>query len=50
MFIKLFITLVHPLLEYSNVVWGPFFLNQRKKSNTGLRAYHQYLDTGPMGR
>ena len=41
MLTKLFTAFVRPTLEYSNAVWGPFFvLDQRKveKSNVGLHV------------
>ena len=39
MLTKLFCELVQPILEYSNVIWGPYFiLNQRKVEKMQQRA------------
>ena len=38
---KLFTTLVRPILEYSNAIWGPLFtLDQRKVETVQRRATH----------
>ena len=39
MLVKLFVTVVHPTLEYCNLVWGPLFiLDQRKIEKVQHRA------------
>ena len=39
MFLRLYTTLVHPILEYANIVWGPtFVIDQRSLEKVQQRA------------
>ena len=53
-FVKLFVTVVCPTLEYCNSVWGSLFIflikGKSKRFNVELQDYYQQLVTDLMGR
>ena len=51
MLVKLFVTVVRPILEYCNSVWGPLFIKGKsKRFNVELQDYYHQLETDLMGR
>ena len=53
MLVKLFVTVVHPTLEYCNSVWGHYLFlikGKSKRFNVELQDYYHQLETDLTGR